>query len=105
MWIRSVCVVQFDMDDASDCQYIDYYSVYTFNIHVPYLIVFSNQNQALVTLCLHAYLNFIVIYMLPIGGPRLEINFILFYFHLILYIYRYVCFHLFPAAACSWSVC
>ena len=39
--------------------YIDYYSVYTFNIHVPYLIVFTNQNQALITLCLHAYLNFI----------------------------------------------
>ena len=55
----SVWVVQFDMDEASDCQYIDYYSVYTFNIHVPYLIVLTNQNQALVTLCLHAYLNFI----------------------------------------------
>ena len=51
--------------------YIDYYSVYPFNIHVPYLIVLTNQNQALVTLCLHAYLNFIlliVIYMLPNGG-------------------------------------
>ena len=39
MW--SVWVVQFDMGDPSDCQYIDYYSVYTFNIHVPYLIVFD----------------------------------------------------------------
>ena len=38
--------------------YIDYYSVYTSNIHVPYLIVLTYQNQALVTLCLHAYLNF-----------------------------------------------
>ena len=46
------------MDDAKDCQYIDYYSVYTFNIHAPYLMFLTNQNQALVTLCLHAYLNF-----------------------------------------------
>ena len=39
MW--SVWVVQFDMDDASDCQFFYYYSVYTFKIHVPYLIVFD----------------------------------------------------------------
>ena len=37
----SVWVSQADMDDASDSQYIDYYSVYTFFIHVPYLIVFD----------------------------------------------------------------
>ena len=49
--------------------YIDYYSddsVYTFNLHVPYLIVLTNQNQALVTSIL---ILLIVIYKLPIGGP------------------------------------
>ena len=61
--------------------YIDNYSVYTFNIHVPYLIVLTNRNQALVTLCLHAYLNFINcdLYAAYTGGPWLELNFILFY--------------------------
>ena len=36
----------FDMDDASDCQYIDYYSIYTFNIHVPYLIIFDSSESS-----------------------------------------------------------
>ena len=36
VWMWLVWVVQFDMDDASDCQYIDYYSVHTVQ-HVPYL--------------------------------------------------------------------
>ena len=49
--------------------YINYYSddsAYTFNLHVPYLIVLTYQNQTLVT---HILILWIVIYMLPIGGP------------------------------------
>ena len=47
VWIWSALVVQLtyfvqvDMDDLQIVSYVDYYSVYTFNIHVPYLIVFD----------------------------------------------------------------
>ena len=63
----SVWVVQADMDDASDCQYIDYYSVYTFFIRVPYLIVFDLSESSF------SYFMFTCIskfyYMMPTGGP------------------------------------
>ena len=56
--------------------YIDCYSVYTFNIHVPSNWCLTNQNQALVTLCLNAYLNFIncdlyAAYWWPMIGNKL----------------------------------